>query len=294
MMPTANTALARALAAAGLTLAIAVAAGAPAGAEVVCDTDRAEAGECDPGPVAGAATSEGAGADATVAADLPVEAIRKIVRDYLLEHPEVLIEAQQVLMARRAAQEADDERQAVLRHRDELLSDPEAPVAGNPEGAITLVEFFDYRCGYCRRVKPTLETLLAENDDLRIVFKEFPILGPESTLAAQAALAARAQGLYEPFHWALMGADGPFDRDHVLAIARSVGLDDERLARDMEEPAIATLIERNSALARALGIRGTPGFVIGEQVIGGALPLDQFRAVIADARAVQQQGAAAE
>ena len=291
MMLIAKTPLARALAAAGLTLAIAAAAAAPAGAEVVCDTDKAEAGECDPGPAAGASAA-GADADTAMPADLPVEAIRRIVRDYLLEHPEVLIEAQQVLMARRAAQEAEDERQAVRRHRDALLADPEAPVAGNPDGAITLVEFFDYRCGYCRRVKPTLETLLAENDDLRLVFKEFPILGPESTLAAQAALAARAQGLYEPFHWALMGAEGAFDLAHILEVAGSVGLDTERLAEDMNDPAFDALIERNSGLARALGIRGTPGFVIGERVIGGALPLDEFRAVIADAREAPQQGAA--
>ena len=133
-------------------------------------------------------------------------------------------------------------------------------------------QVFDYRCGYCRRVKPTLETLLAENDDLRLVYKEFPILGPESTAAAHAALAARNQGRlppasvqglnsgkgapplrignrslaaarcnYEAFHWALMEADGPFDLDHILAVARSVGLDDERLARDMEEPALDAL-----------------------------------------------------
>ena len=105
-----------------------------------------------------------------------------------------------------------------------------------------------------------------------VVFKEFPILGPESTLAARAALASRAQGLYEPFHWALLGADGPFDLDHILAVARSVGLDAERLARDMEDPALDALIERNAILANALGVRGTPAFVIGDSMIRGALP----------------------
>ena len=201
----------------------------------------------------------------------------------LAEYPPAQ-EAQQALQAKRDAEAAALADQAIQRHRDEIYSDPEAPVAGNPEGAIVLVEFFDYRCGYCRRVGPTLETLLAENDDLRLVFKEFPILGPESMLAARAALAARAQGLYEPFHWALLGADGPFDLDHILGLARSVGLDDERLARDMEDPAVDALIDRNAVLANVLGIRGTPAFVVGDRMIRGALPIAQFRTAIADAR----------
>ena len=129
----------------------------------------------------------------------------------------------------------------------------------------------------------TIQRHECRNDDLRLVFREFPILGPESMLAARAALASRAQGLYEPFHWALLGADGPFDLDHILAVARSVGLDAERLARDMEDPALDALIERNAILANALGVRGTPAFVIGDGMIRGALPLEQFRAAIADA-----------
>ena len=279
--------LARTLAATGLALAFAVALAAPepGWAEVVCDTENAEDGVCDP---LSADKPVSQGGDALAAGDLPVEAIRQIIREYLIEHPEVLIEAQQALQAKRAAEEAEHARQAIQLYRDEIFSDPEAPVAGNPDGAITLVEFFDYRCGYCRRVKPTLEALLAENDDLRLVFKEFPILGPESTLAAQAALAARGQGNYEAFHWALMETDGPFDLDHILEVARSVGLDDERLAQDMEEPDLYTLIDRNAALARTLGIGGTPAFVIGDRVIGGALPLERFRAVIADARQALQ------
>ena len=282
-----RTPLARTLTATGLALGLALAAAGPGQAEVVCDPEAIEDGRCDPAAPAKTAI----GGDAASAGDLPVEAIRQIVRDYLLEQPELLIEVQQALQAKRDAQEALQAQQAIQRYRDEIFADPEAPVAGNPEGAIVLVEFFDYRCGYCRRVKPTLETLLAENDDLRLAFKEFPILGPESRLAARAALAARAQGLYEPFHWALLGADGPFDLDHILEVARSVGLDDERLVRDMEEPAIDTLIEQNAVLASALGIRGTPAFVVGDSMIRGALPLAQFRTAIADARQALQQGA---
>lgn len=286
-METYCTLLARTLAATGLALGLAFAAAGPAQAEIVCDPESIEDGRCD--PEAPAKTVDGG--DAASVGDLPVDAIRQIVRDYLLEQPELLIEVQQALQAKRDAQAAAEAQQVIQLFRDEIFADPEAPVAGNPEGAIVLVEFFDYRCGYCRRVKPTLETLLAENDDLRFVFKEFPILGPESTLAARAALASRAQGLYEPFHWALLGADGPFDLDHILEVARSVGLDDERLARDMEDPAIDTLIDRNADLASALGVRGTPAFVIGDRMIRGALPIAQFRTAIADARQALEDGA---
>jgi protein-disulfide isomerase len=135
-----------------------------------------------------------------------------------------------------------------------------------------------------------VEALLAENDDLRLVFKEFPILGPESTMAAYAALAARNQGNYEAFHWALMETDGSFDREHIFSVAQSVGLDTEQLARDMEDPALDGLIEKNAALANALGISGTPAFIVGDRLIGGALPLEHFRVAIADARQALQDG----
>ena len=284
-MKTYRTLLARTLAATGLALGLALAVAMPAQAEVVCDPEAIEDGRCDPADPAKSMGDAGASLG-----DLPVEAIRQIVRDYLLEQPELLIEVQQALQAKRDAEAALQAQQAIQIYSDEIFSDPDAPVAGNSEGAIVLVEFFDYRCGYCRRVKPTLETLLAENDDLRLVFKEFPILGPESALAARAALASRAQGLYEPFHWALMSADGPFDLDHILGVARSVGLDDERLARDMEEPAIDTLIDRNAMLASTLGIRGTPAFVVGDRMIRGALPIEAFRTAIADARQALASG----
>ncbi len=279
-----RTLLARTLTATGLALGLALAATAPAQAEVVCDPEAIEDGRCDPADPAKSMDV----ADAASVGDLPVDAIRRIIRDYLLEQPELLIEVQQALQAKRDAEAAAQAQQAIQLYRDEIFLDPEAPVAGNPEGAVVLVEFFDYRCGYCRRVKPTLETLLAENDDLRLAFKEFPILGPESTLAARAALASRAQGLYEPFHWALMGTDGPFDLDHILGVARSVGLDADRLVRDMDDPAIDGLIERNAVLANVLAIRGTPAFVIGDRMIRGALPIAAFRTAIADAREALQ------
>ena len=228
---------------------------------------------------------EEAAAPARAADDLPVEAIRRIVRDYLIEHPEVLLEAQEALRARRAERAAEQARGAIRRHHAELFRDPESPAAGAPAGGLALVEFFDYRCAHCRRVKPALDALLAENDDLRLIYKEFPILGPESTLAARAALAAREQGAYAAFHDALMAADAPPDRERLFAVARALGLDESRFTRDMEDPAIDAHLARNAALAQALGIAGTPGFVLGERLIRGAPSLPQLRDILARARA---------
>ncbi len=217
--------------------------------------------------------------------DLPVEAIREIVRDYLIEHPEVLLEAQRALNAKREAERAELDIMAVARHADELLRDPDAPVGGNPDGPIAVVEFFDYRCGHCRRTKPVLDQILAANPDVRLIYKEFPILGEESVIAARAALAARAQGGYHAFHDALMRAPGSLDRAGVLSVADAVGLDVERLAADMDDPALIRVISRNHRLAERLDIRGTPNFVIGERVIRGAPTLEQFEQLIALARA---------
>ena len=187
--------------------------------------------------------------------------------------------------SRRAEREAARSREAIRRHRDELFHDPESPSVGAPAGGLTLVEFFDYRCGHCRRAKPVLDALLAENADLRLIYKEFPILGPDSTLAARAALASRAQEAYAAFHDALMGAGEPPNRERIFAVARATGLDESRLARDMEDPAIDAHLARNAALAQALGIAGTPSFVLGERLIRGAPSLPQFRDILARIRA---------
>jgi protein-disulfide isomerase len=205
------------------------------------------------------------------------------VRDYLLRHPEVITEALQVLEQRRRAAEAEALKRALATRRDELLRDPDAPVAGNPSGSVTLVEFFDYNCPYCRRVAPTVSGLIEDDADLRVVYKEIPILGPDSRFAARAALAARKQDRYVSFHDALMQAQRA-DQYSVMAIARQVGLDVERLERDMADPAIEAAIERNLELANALGITGTPSFVIGDSVVPGAVDRKTLETLIDQAR----------
>jgi protein-disulfide isomerase len=210
--------------------------------------------------------------------------IEKIVHDYLMAHPEVIKEAIIALQAKEEAQKADDQSQAVTANKDKLFSDPATPVAGNPIGDVTLVEFFDYHCPYCKAVAGPLAQLLQEDKGVRLVLKEFPILGEDSKLASKAALAAVAQGKYWEFHQALLEHRGTFDMDTITAIATKVGLDAKKLVADMADAKTQPLIADNHKLADSLDVSATPTFVIGNQVVEGAIPLDQIKALIKKAR----------
>jgi protein-disulfide isomerase len=206
------------------------------------------------------------------------------VREYLLRNPEVIMEALQILQERQRAAEAEDVRRTIAERSEEILNDPDAPVGGNPAGDVTLVEFFDYNCPYCRRVAPTVVELEEADPDLRLVYKEFPILGPGSEFAARAALASRKQGKYVPFHNALMQASEQVTEESIMEIARTVGLDTDQLTADMQAPAIQEAIARNLRLANALGITGTPSFVIGQEIVPGAADFRTLEDLIARAR----------
>ncbi len=178
-------------------------------------------------------------------------------------------------------------RNSFASHPKSLFDDPGSPVAGNPNGGVTLIEFFDYHCAVCKSALRVVMTVIEEEPDVRLVFKEFPILGRESVVAARAALAANAQdpGKYVPFHIALMSSRGLLTEPRILRLARGVGLDPERLKTAMSKPEILQAIKRNWALADALRIRGTPAFVIGDKVIPGAVSLKTLKRYIARARA---------
>ena len=206
------------------------------------------------------------------------------VREYLLSNPEVIMEALQLLQERQRAAEAENLKRRLAERRAEILHDPAAPVGGNPDGDVTLVEFFDYNCPYCRRVAPSVAELVETDPDLRVVYKEYPILGPGSQFAARAALASAKQGKYASFHHALMEADGQVTEQTVIEVARTVGLDIERLRADMEDPAIQEAIARNLQLANALGITGTPSFIIGQELVPGAVDLGTLLGLIDRAR----------
>ena len=181
--------------------------------------------------------------------------------------------------------EAHDKASAALGSRGkEVFEDPDTPVLGNPKGDVALVEFFDYRCPYCKQVEPSLEALLGEDRQLRLVLKEFPVLGPESVTAARAALAARKQGKYDALHRALMALKGQIDETTVLNSAAAVGLDVGQLKRDMAAPEIDAQLQKNSKLADALDIHGTPGFVVGDEIVPGAIGLNELKQLIEAAR----------
>ena len=213
------------------------------------------------------------------------------VREYLLKNPEVIMEALQILQQRQRAAEAENLKRTIAERSEEILNDPAAPVGGNPAGGVTLVEFFDYNCPYCRRVAPTMVELERADPDLRLVYKEFPILGPGSQFAARAALASKKQGKYVPFHNALMQATEQVSEDSVMEVARTVGLDTEQLTADMQDSAIQEAIARNLQLAEALGITGTPSFIIGDEVVPGAVDLRTLQSLIARARREKDPGA---
>lgn len=219
-----------------------------------------------------------------LSSDVPRDEFDRRVRAYILDNPEVIVEAMQRLQARQRAAEAGEVAAAIEARAEEIFRDPATPVGGNPDGDTTLVEFFDYNCPYCRRVAPVMAEAEAADPRLRIVYKEFPILGADSLFAAKAALAAQLQDRYLAFHEALMRTDSAVDPDLVLSVAAEVGLDMERLKTDMDDPAVSDAIDRNLELARALRITGTPGFIAGSQVLRGATDLANLQTFIDQAR----------
>ncbi len=218
--------------------------------------------------------------------------VEEIVRQYLLKNPEVLIEALNTLRTREEAEEAKGQGDAIAGRRAELERDPASPVGGNPKGDVTLVEFFDYRCGYCKRVHETVQDLLKADGNIRFVYKEFPLLGPESLFAARAALAAFkiAPDKYRALHDKLMAMpSGAVKEDSVMAEVKSVGLDVKAVRQRMDDPAVAKDLERVQGLAQALRLRGTPSFVIGDVLIPGAVDGDTLKKVVAEVRAQKKK-----
>ena len=213
------------------------------------------------------------------------QGIRELVRDYLLAHPEVLIEALKIYQKREQVATEERQRQALETRRADLESDIDSPVLGNPDGDVALVEFFDYRCPYCKKVAQDTRDVVKADGKVRLIMKEFPILGAESQFAARAALASVNQGRYEEFHFAMMSAPGRITKDSVRAIAAHIGLDVARLERDMQSDRIDAMLRKNFELAEALGVKGTPAFVIGDELVPGAVGKDELKSMISKTRA---------
>ena len=212
------------------------------------------------------------------------EEVESVLRDYLKRNPEFLIEVLQAAEEKQQANQLVRARDTIVAERKSLVGNPADPVGGNPKGDVTIVEFFDYRCPYCKQVKPIVEQVLAQDRNVRVVYKEFPILGRDSVYASRAALAAQKQNKYLAFHHALMAQRGQLTEEAVMAVARDSGLDVERLKRDMADPAIEKTIAANRELAERIGIRGTPAFIVGDHLAPGAIDPASLKAMIDKAR----------
>ena len=211
-------------------------------------------------------------------------AAKQMIREVLEENPELLMEALDSLRKKMEAGQTPGARASLGKLRKELERDPGTFIAGNPEGDVTIVEFFDYRCGFCKRAQPIIQGLLKQDGGVRLALKEFPILGPESVIASRAAIAAMKQEKYAPFHDALMATQGALSEERILHIASGNGLDVIKLRKDMDNPEIKKTIDRNHEIAQTLGISGTPSFIIGDTLAPGFIELEDFERLVAAAR----------
>ena len=205
--------------------------------------------------------------------------IDEAVQKYILEHPELILKSLTTYQAKLKQLTQDRARQTVIAERENLVNDPTSPSAGNAKG-VTIVEFFDYRCGYCKKVSPALAKLLETDPSARVVFKELPILGPDSMVAAKASLAADKQGAYLKFHDALFAASEPFTMELMEKIAAGFGLDVARFKTDMISPEIDRIIIKNAQLAEKLQVKATPTFIVGSETVAGALDVEGLRSLV--------------
>ena len=212
------------------------------------------------------------------------EAFGERVRGYLLSNPQVLHEVIAELKKQDEIASAKQQKEMMTTLAADLKNDGYSYVAGNPDGDVTIVEFFDYRCGYCKKSFPDLMKTVEEDGNIRLVLKEFPILGPESILASQAAIAAIEQDKYMELHTALMTSRGGLTIDRIRSIASDVGIDVEKLEVDMQSDEVRETVEKNYRLAKQLGIDGTPAFVINEEFIPGLISGAEMKQIVAEVR----------
>jgi len=207
--------------------------------------------------------------------------LERIVREYLVAHPEVIQEAMTELEKRQTAADAEKHKAAVKQYSEALFTSPRQVVLGNPSGNVTFVEFFDYNCSYCKRAMDDMLTLLKDDPKLKVVLKEFPVLGPGSVEAAQVAVAVRMQDRtgkkYLEFHQKLLSGRGQADKARALAVAKDIGLDMGRLDKDLASPEVKATLQESFKLAEALGLNGTPSYVVGDNVVVGAVGLESLK-----------------
>src|SRR5262245_2108031 len=207
--------------------------------------------------------------------------VERIIREYLIAHPEVLQDAMNELDKRQTAAQNEKHKSAIKQYSEALFSSPRQVVLGNPDGNVTFVEFFDYNCGYCKRAMDDMLALLKDDSNLKVVLKEFPVLGPGSMEAAQVAVAVRMQDKtgkkYLEFHQKMLGGRGEANKARALTVAKDIGLDMARLDKDIASPEVKATLQESFKLAEALGLNGTPSYVIGDNVVVGAVGLEALK-----------------
>jgi len=228
--------------------------------------------------------------DFTNMTDTQTQAFGAAVRAYLLDNPEVIMEAVDILQQRQQQATANTDEQLVSQYADQLFNDGFSHVSGNPDGTITIVEFSDYKCGYCKKAYPEILQLIDSNPDIKFILKEYPILGAESVLASRAALSVLVNDgndIYEKYHDALMRENGPLTELSLPMIAETVGADSAKMMETMNTPLITQMIQTNRTLGQHMQISGTPTFVIGTQMLRGYVPLAGMQQIVAETRSAQ-------
>lgn len=225
----------------------------------------------------------------TPGAAMDEKQVVEVMRDYLTKNPEILVEMTTELDKRQQAEQDAQQTTAIAENADALFRSDKSFAAGNPDGDVTVVEFFDYNCGYCRRAMPHVVKLIDSDDKVRVVFKELPIFGEDSEDAAKGALAAKKQGKYLEMHQKLFSAPGKANKEKVLRIANEIGLDVPQLEADMESEDVAEALEETRGLAQQLGLQGTPLYLIGDRIIPGA-PEDLYDQLAENVTAIREDG----
>lgn len=239
--------------------------------------------------MAGSAPAQAAEATKAPFTEDQKAALEDFVRDFIMNNPEVLIESVNKMREAEVKKQDEDAKVALQTKKDFLYNNPQLPSVGNPKADITVVEFFDYNCGYCKHALESVKKNIEADKNLRFVFIDLPILSPQSEAAAKWALAANKQGKYWEYYQALLESSAPKTDENLADIAKSVGLDVEKLKKDAAGDDIATLLAANHEAARALNVSGTPAFVIGDQIIRGYMEFEGMKSVIADQRKKTKQ-----
>jgi len=234
-----------------------------------------------------------AGGEAGGALDMSDEATRTqviaVMRDYLVSNPEILVDMSQELDKRQQAAANEQQKQGIGENADKIFRSDYAYVGGNPEGDVTVVEFFDYNCGYCKQALPDVVKLTEEDETVRVVFKELPIFGEDSEAAARAALAAKEQGKYFEMHQRLFNDPGKANKAKAMDIAKDLDLDMEKFEADMQSDKVTAALDENLKIAQAIGLQGTPLYLVGDEMIAGA-PDDLFEQLEANVAKIRKDG----